>query len=93
MLLHFNVIKELLNLGRALWSVTISPDPIELGKPVDTTFSGALNVDIPEDPSKTITQVPFVDSTIVDPFTTEFCTIEGISVQFQLEQNLMYDQK
>jgi hypothetical protein len=38
-------------------SVTISPDPIELGKPVDTTFSGALNVDIPEDPSKTITQV------------------------------------
>jgi hypothetical protein len=68
-------------LGRALWSVTISPDPIELGKPVDTTFSGALNVDIPEDPSKTITQVPFVDSKyvpIVDPFTTEFCTIEGI---------------
>ena len=47
-------------------AMSISPDPIELGKPVDVTFSGALNVDIPEDPSKTITQVPFVEENLTN---------------------------
>ena len=61
-----------------LSAMSISPDPIELGKPVDVTFSGALNIDIPEDPSKTIIQVPL-----------SFVQLKELSVQFQLEQNLM----
>ena len=59
-------------------AMSISPDPIELGKPVDVTFSGELNIDIPKDPSKTITQV-----------LLSFVQLKELSVQFQLEQNLM----